>query len=291
MGQYRFKRSFAEDSNLSQQMFDLLEVVFPGMRDAAAEIKKLGASWESASTPFICFQNDIAISHVGVLEIPMQIMNNLTTVGGIHGVATHPEFRRQGYYRKVMEEVLSYCDTLYKTLVLTAPNPDFYTPFGFRVIPEYRFNTQVNSQSGSNGFRVLDTANYQDVELLHRLLQTRSPVSNIVGVVNEKPVFCFNEGGRTLHYAEDLDLITCMNIENTTLHLFDVVATQIYPLKQILSRIPDIIAEVIIYFSPDRLDLDNIQAFPYQLEDTVLMVRGEFTAQGQKFMLPRSARC
>jgi predicted N-acetyltransferase YhbS len=291
MSQYRFKRSFAEDSNVSQQMFDLLEIVFPGMRDAAEEIRKLGAPWEDASTPFICFHNDIAISHVGVLEIPMQIMNNLTTVGGIHGVATHPEFRRQGYYRKVIEEVLGYCDKLYQTLVLTTPNPDFYTSFGFRAIPEYIFKTQVNSQGGSNGFRVLNTADRQDVELLHRLLETRSPVSQIVGIVNEKPVFCFNEGSRILHYAEDLDLIACMNIENNTLHLFDIVATQIPSLKEILSRIPDIIAEVVIYFSPDLLDLDSIQAFPYQLEDTVLMVRGEFPAQGQKFMLSRSGRC
>jgi len=291
MNQYRFKRSFDENVNVSQKMFDLLEIVFPGMRNAAAEIKKLGASWEDASTPFICFQDDVAISHVGVLEIPMQIMNHLTTVGGIHAVATHPNFRRQGYYRAVMEEVLRYCDHLYETLVLTTPNPDFYTPFGFRMLPEYIFKTPVNSQAGSNGFRVLNTGDPQDVELLHRLLETRSPVSHVVGVVNEKPVFCFNEGSRILHYAEDLDLITCMNIENRTLHLYDVVTTQIYPLTEILSRIPDIIAEVVIYFTPDLLNLDAIQAFPYQLEDTVLMVRGEFAAEGQKFMLPRSARC
>jgi predicted N-acetyltransferase YhbS len=291
MSQYRFKRSFAAESNVSQQMFDLLYTVFPEVKDVLEEIKQLGITWERASTPFIYFHNDKVISHVGVLEIPMQIMNQLTTVGGVHAVATHPEFRRQGYYRKVMEEVLSYCDQLYETLVLTTLNPEFYTPFGFRVIPEYRFITQVKSQAGSNGFRVLNTANRQDVELLHRLLETRSPVSHIVGVVNEKPLFCFNEGTRVLNYAEDLDLIACMNVENTTLHLFDIVATQIPPLKEILSRIPEIIAEVVIYFSPDRLDLDNIQAFPYQLEDTVLMVRGEFTAEGQKFMLPRSGRC
>ncbi|MBD2451750.1 GNAT family N-acetyltransferase [Nostoc sp. FACHB-152] len=291
MTQYRFKRSFTADSNVSQQMFDLLEIVFSGITDVAEEIKKLGASWESASTPFIYFHNDIAISHVGVLEIPMQIMNSLTTVGGIHGVATHPEFRRQGYYRKVMEEVLSYCDQLYQTLILTTPNPEFYTPFGFRVIPEYRFQTQVKSPASSNGFRVLNTADRQDVELLHRLLETRSPVSHIVGIVNEKPVFCFNEGSRILSYAADLDLITCMNIEDNTLHLFDIVATHIPPLKEILSRIPDIITQVFIYFTPDRLELDNIQALPYQLEDTVLMVRGKFAAEGQKLMLPRSGRC
>ncbi|MBE9006297.1 GNAT family N-acetyltransferase [Fortiea sp. LEGE XX443] len=291
MSQYSFQRSFADEYGVSEKLFELLEIVFPGISNGAVQIKQLGVAWEDASTPFIYFHNNIAITHVGVLKIPMQIMNDTMTVGGIHAVATHPEFRRRGYYREVMEEVLTYCDQLYKTLVLTTSNPEFYTPFGFRIIPEYIFKTKCKAQVGSNGFRVLNIADHQDVELLHRLLERRSPVSHILGVVNEKPLFCFNEGSRILYYAADLDLICCMNIENNQLHLFDVVATQIYPLTEILARIPQLIAEVFIYFSPEMLDLEDIQAVPYQLEDGVLMVRGEFAAEGQKFMLPRSARC
>lgn len=291
MSQFHFQHSFSEDYNLIDKLLDLLEVVFPGISEAAEQIKTLGVCWESASTPFIYFHNDLAITHVGVLEIPMQIVNKRVTVGGIHAVATHPEFRRRGYYRQVMVEVLKYCDQHYETLVLTTSNPEFYTPFGFRVIQEYLFKSKCNSIYSSNGFRVLNIGDNQDVELLHRLLSTRSPVSNLVGIIKEKALFCFNEGSRTLYYAEDLDLIACMMIENSQLHLFDVVATQIYPLKQILSRIPQIIEEVVIYFSPELLDVEDIQAVPYQLEDGVLMVRGEFAAEGQKFMLPRSARC
>lgn len=291
MSQYRFKRSFADDSKVSEKLFELLEIVFPGISNAAQQIKQLGVAWESASTPFINFHNNIAISHVGVLEIPMQIMNNTMTVGGIHAVATHPEFRRRGYYREVMEEVLRYCDQLYQTLVLTTSNPEYYTPFGFRIIPEYIFKTKCKAQIGTNGFRVLDITAHQDVELLHRLLETRSPVSHIIGIVKEKPLFCFNEGSRTLYYAADLDLISCMNIENSQLHIFDIVAPKIHPLTEILERIPQIIEEVFIYFSPELLDLADIQALPYQIDDGVLMVRGEFAAEGQKFMLPRSARC
>lgn len=291
MNQYHFKLSFSEDYNLIQKLFDLLEVVFPGISDAAEQIKKLGVSWESASTPFIYFDDDVAISHVGVLEIPMQIVNKRVTVGGIHAVATHPEFRRRGYYRQVMAEVLKYCDQRYETLILTTSNPEFYTAFGFRVIQEYIFKIKCNSTTGSSNFRFLNIADNQDVELLHRLLSTRSPVSNKVGVIEEKALFLFNESSKNFYYAEDLDLIACMTIENSQLHLFDIVATQLYTLKQILSRIPQIIEEVVIYFSPELLDVEDTQAVPYKLEDGVLMVRGEFAAEGQKFMLPRSARC
>ncbi|MBE9053732.1 GNAT family N-acetyltransferase [Nostocales cyanobacterium LEGE 11386] len=291
MSHYHFKSSFSADTNLSKMLFDLLEVVFPGVSNAAEQIKKLNVTWEAASTPFIRFDGDKVVTHVGVLEIPMQIMKNTVTIGGIHAVATHPEFRRRGYYREVMEEVLTYCDQRYETLILTTSNPEFYIPFGFRIVPEYLFKFQCQSTIGNHGFRVLNFADNQDVKILHRLLENRSPVSNIVGIVKEKAVFCFNEGSKSLYYAADLDLIACMHIENTRLHLFDIVTTQICALREILARISQFIEEVFIYFSPDLLDLGNIPAFPHVLDEAVLMVRGTFAVEGQKFMLPRSARC
>ncbi|QLE59465.1 GNAT family N-acetyltransferase [Nostoc sp. TCL26-01] len=266
-------------------------MTFPGLKSLAECARKLGAPWESASTPFMRFHDDQAITHVGVLEIPMQIMGQRVTVGGVHGVATHPEFRRRGYYREVMQEVLAYCDQLYETLVLTTPNPEFYSPFGFRVIEEYIFKVQGNFRSEQNSWRILDFSDSKDVTLLHRLLETRAPVSHIVGVVNEKPVFCVNEGSRSLYYAEDLDLIASINIEENQLHIFDLVSTKTYHLSDILARVSQPINEVIIYFSPDLLNVQNIQILPHQLEATFLMVRGKFAAEGEKFMLPRSARC
>ncbi|MBW4564654.1 MAG: GNAT family N-acetyltransferase [Mojavia pulchra JT2-VF2] len=291
MSQYRFKHSFSVDPSLSNKLFDLLEVTFPGISSAAECARKLGASWEAASTPFIRLHDDIAITHVGVVEIPMQIMGQKVTVGGIHAVSTHPEFRRRGYYREVMNEVLEYCDQLYETLVLTTSQPELYQPFGFRVVEENIFKVKCGSIGSTYGLRTLDFADAQDLTLLHRLLETRVPVSNIVGVVNEKAAFCVNEGSRPLHYAQDLDLIACLEIEDTRLHLFDIVATQIYPLQNILARIPQLIEEVVIYFSPELLNIENVQALPYVIDEAVLMVRGKFAAEEQKFMLPRSARC
>jgi predicted N-acetyltransferase YhbS len=291
MNQYRFKGSFSVDPTLSSKLFELLEVVFPELIDPAEYARKLGAPWEAASTPFMRFHDDLVITHVGVLEIPMQIMGQTLTVGGVHGVCTRPEFRRRGYYSEVMEEVLEYCDQRYETLVLTTPQPELYQPFGFRVIEEHIFKIRCDSTGSQESFRLLNLADPKDLQLLHRLLETRAPVSNIVGVVKEKPVFCVNEGSSPLHYAEDLDLIACMKIEETRLHLFDIVTTQICPLREILDRIPQHIEEVVIYFSPERLDVKDMEAFPHAFDETVLMVRGAFAAQDQKFMLPRSARC
>jgi len=292
MSRYRFIRSFYDEPNLVKHLFQLLEVVFPeiGITAAAENAKKLGAPWETASTPFIKFQDDIAITHVGVLEIPMQLMGENVTVGGIHGVCTHPEFRRRGYYREVMEEVLDYCESRYQTLVLTTSQPEFYEPFGFRVVKEHNFKSKCNSTGGVNGFRLLNLSDEKDIKLLHRLLSTREPVSNIVGVVNEKSLFCVNEGRNSLYYAPDLDTIVVMEVQGTKLKLFDIVGTKIPLLMAILSRISQPIEDVEVYFSPERLDVD-VEAFPHIFDETVLMVRGAFPAEFEKFMLPRSARC
>jgi GNAT superfamily N-acetyltransferase len=292
MNQYRFQKSFAEDATLSDRLFNLLEIVFPEIKlsDAAQVGRILGASWESASTPFIRLHDNVAISHVGVLEIPMQLMGQNITVGGIHAVCTHPEFRRRGYYREIMEEVLDYCQCRYDTLVLTTAQPELYQPFGFRVVGEHIFIAKCDSV-GSQGLRLIDTSDTNDVKLLHRLLETREPVSNIVGIVNEKAVFCVNEGRNPLYYAPDLDVIICMEIKDTQLHLFDVVGTRICTLAEILERINIPIQEVTIYFSPDRLKA-SVQALSHILDgDSLLMVRGNFAAENEKFMLPRSARC
>jgi predicted N-acetyltransferase YhbS len=292
MSKYRFLRSFADEPNLVKHLFQLLEVVFPeiGITAAAENAKRLGAPWEAASTPFMKFQDDVAITHVGVLEIPMQLMGKNVTVGGIHGVCTHPEFRRLGYYREVMEEVLDYCDKRYQTLVLTTSQPEFYEPFGFRVVKEHNFKSKCNSTGGVDGFRLLNLSDEKDIKLLNRLLSTREPVSNIVGVVNEKSLFCVNEGRNSLYYAPDLDAILVMEVEGTQLKIFDIVGAKISPLTAILSRISHPIEEAEIYFSPERLEVD-VQAFPHMYDEGVLMVRGVFSAEFEKFMLPRSARC
>lgn len=293
MSLYRFQKSFA-DPTLSKQLFTLLETVFPslGLSSLPESMRAMGAPWETASMPFIRFHDDVAITHVGVLEIPLKIMGENMAVGGIHAVATHPEFRRRGYYREIMTEVLDYCDHQYETLVLTTSQPEFYEPFDFRVVEEHKFVTQCDSKASSDRLRLLNLSDSNDVKLLHRLLDNRTPISNVVGVLpqQEKALFCVNEATRPLHYAEDLDVIICMEIEDTQIKLFDVVGTNIPTLESLLAQIPQHIKEIIVYFSPDHLNA-NFQAIPHVLDEAFLMVRGKFAAEGELFMLPRSARC
>jgi ribosomal protein S18 acetylase RimI-like enzyme len=294
MQTYKFKRSFAEDNTLSPRLFNLLESVFPelGLNRLAEQARKLGGVWEDVSTPFVRIDDDgNLITHVGVLEIPMRIMGENVIVGGIHAVCTHPEYRRRGYYREVMTEIMDYCDKHYKTLLLTTAQPGLYQPFGFRVVPEHSFHGKCNSPGGINGVRSLDITNSDDVKLIHRLLETRIPISKIVGVFNQKALFLVNECTKPLYYFPKLDALACLEIQNNQLKLFDLVTQRNFPLQALLSQIPQAIEEISIYFSPDCLQVDT-QAIAETFEgDSLLMVRGDFPAEKQQFTLPRSARC
>jgi predicted N-acetyltransferase YhbS len=286
------RRAFSDDPALSRQLFDLLDMVFPGVRRVAQNARELGAPWESASTPFLCFEDGRVVSHVGVIELTLVLLGRVVTVGAIHGVATHPRYRRRGYYRQLMEEVLRYCANRYEALILTTEHPEYFAAFGFRVVSEHLFTVRCDSTGGTGGFRRLNTRDAGDLALLHRLLETREPVSRVVGVVNEKAVFCFNEGSRPLQYAADLDVIACLEVEEARLKLFDLVGPTVPSLAAVLERIPQRLQEVAICFSADRLAV-NAEAAPYVFDHdgpSYLMVRGPFAAEGQAFTLPRSAR-
>lgn len=295
-----FKCSFADDPTLKGSVFDLLETCFPGIRQAERESLDLGCPWERASTPFVCWQGDLAITHVGLLEIPLVVMGQTVRVGGIHAVGTRPEYRRRGYYRQVMTEVLQYCARRYNTLVLTTGQPELYEPFGFRVLQEHLFTVPCASPGGRQGFRPFVPHDPNDLQLLERLLDTRVPMSHTLGVVHETAVFRFNVRNFPLYYAADLEVFVAFTLDGTRLNLFDIIGTQIPSLMAIVARLPQRIDQVVTYFSPDRLGA-AFQAMPHLLMDPpealggagadFFMVRGPFAAEGQAFMLPRSARC
>jgi predicted N-acetyltransferase YhbS len=286
--------SYRDDPDLVDRVFDLLDEVFPGLRGVAANARALGAPWESVSTPFLAFENERVVSHVGVIGLPLVILEKRVEVGTVHAVATHPEHRRQGLYRKVMDELLEFCDGSYETLILTTEHPEYFEPFGFRRLQEKHFRVPWSSSGGADGFRMLDPGDAGDVAVLQRLLETRAPVSDVVGVVGEKAVFCFNEGRNPLPYCEDLDVIVCMERDGPRLDLYDVVGETIPPLSDLLDNIPGPVSEVAVHFSADRLGLAAaVEPTPCLFEHdgpSYLMARGPFAAEGHAFTLPRSAR-
>jgi hypothetical protein len=285
----RYRRSYADDATLADSIFGLLGTWFTGIAGPRTEAARLGSLWDHCSTPFVYERNGEIVSHVGLLEMPYVIHGQRRRLGGVHGVCTLASERRRGHFRALMEELLEFSAGHFETLELGTENPEYYEPFGFRIVPEHRFIARIESRGGRAGFRAFEADRRGDLELLDRLLDTRTPVSNRVGIVEERNVFKFSQGSAGLHYSEALDCLAVLEMNGRRLTLSDVVARELPTLEALLAEVAHPVDEVEFHFSPDRFD---VAARPelFRYDGDYYMVRGPFEPEGEAFMVPPPAR-
>lgn len=279
-----YRQSYHDAPALIGEVLELLATVFPGFREQERAARELGLRWEACSTPFVYRHHGRVVAHVGVLEVPLVMDGEEVTVGSVHGVATHPEYRRRSYYRAIMEELLPWCDARYPTLHLTTDNPEFFTPFGFRIVDEFRFEADVAGTPERRRAEPLP-----EPGTLHRLLAERDPVSHVLGT-RDRNVFLFNEARHALHYAKDIDAVLSYDLVGERLVLMDVVATTMPSLAEITARVGGGFDHVEVHFAPDRLGA-KLRAVPESTEEDVLMARGPYLPAGRAFKLPLTVRC
>lgn len=289
---FRHQRSYAADPELCDRVFALLDTWIPTLGSARRRAESLRWRWEDCSTPFVHERAGRVIAHVGLLETRWVWGGEEHLLGGVHAVCTLASERRRGLYRELIEEALAHCDERYDTVELCTEHPEYYEPFGFRVIPEHRFRVVRNFVGGRDRFRPLELERASEVDLLERLLATRTPISRLFGVVRDHEVFKFNQAGGELHYCEELDLIAAMRRAGPRLEVDDLVGPELPDLDQLVARIASPIEEIVFHFRPDRLGADATPE-PYRYDGDYLMVRGRFPLDGsgpEEFMLPPPAR-
>jgi predicted N-acetyltransferase YhbS len=284
-----FRRSYADDPTLEGRVFELLETHFTGIGARRRASALLGASWAACSTPFVHEKDGRIVSHVGLLEMPFVIEGERSTLGGIHGVCTLESERRRGFFRRIMEELLDHCDGRYETLELATENPEFYEPFGFRIVAEYRFRADIVPVRGRAGFRPFDVERSGDLEQLDRLLTERTSVSRRIGVENEREVFKFSQGADDLYYSKALDCFAVFELQGSRLSLYDVVSREMPSLDTLLREVDAPIDTVDFHFTPDLFDVETTPAL-CRYDGDSYMVRGPFSLEKERFMIPPPAR-
>jgi GNAT superfamily N-acetyltransferase len=277
----------------------LLETVWPGFARREAAGRRLGCRWERISTPFVRTDGEgpeaPVVAHVGVLEVPVLVEGRPVRAGGVHAVATHPDHRGRGHARALLETAVDWAAPRYDVLVLTTEIPALYESVGFRAVPEHRFHAPWRRpEPRGRPLRLLDREDARDVERLGRLLAARDPVSERLGIRSEKDVFLFDEALRPLRVSDDLDAVASLEVRGETLHVWDVLASRLPPLEEVLARVPEPFGAVVLHLAPDRLaPAAAFEARTPWTEDEVdlLMVRGPFAAERTPFAWPRSGRC
>lgn len=270
----------------------LLDESFPGIRNNIIRCEALGFSWE-ASKLFTKEEKGKALSHAALLECPMLIDGRWLTVGALHGICTQADHRGQGLASKLIQEALQWAKGHCDIVLLFTEIPAFYEKLSFQCVPEHRFHLSHPHSKGTKPLRPLTVP--QDNPLFLRCFHEREPLSNHLWIKDNGLIASFNTLFATypaywsLYYSPAIDGIISYQLENKTLHLFDIVAGKIPSLDVILDHFPSEIDDIYFYFSPDRFTEEAIPE-PYLYDHGHLMIHGPWKIS-HPFMIPPLSRC
>lgn len=296
----KFRASYQSDSALCDRVFSLLETTFPGVGQGRVNADRFGVPWEAGSTPFVVEDRGAVVAHVGLLEIPMRIEGRDVAAGGVHGVATHPQYRGRGYFRSLMEELLAYAAPRHDHLLLTTLHPEYFASFGFRTIAE-TIGVADDAQPPTTESRGIDLSDPNDLALIHRLIESRTPLSDDFGVGPERCCWGFVEFGSTIRYSDRWDVAAVAEVIDRTLRVYDVISRRVPSAAEIASMWAQPIDRTLFFVPTDKI-AGPIRLLPHDLgggpdaiepgtSNWVMMVRGPGPKVWSPVFLPRSARC
>ena len=268
-------------------VYQLLGTAWPRLPDCMAPLEKAGDPWHEVSTPFVLWEGDHPVAHAGVLEMDLVVEGESVPVCGIHAVVTHPDHRMRGHMRNVMERAMEFAAAQRPTTILFG-DPPLYDRYGFRLAPRHVFRAPAPDVAKTAPLRPLG----DDLPWLRALLHDRTPVSSLLGVERSAHMFVCDSvlgfGGFDRVFRTD-DYAIVYKLLDDTLLLLDVIARELPPLHDILARIPEPFTRIRFGFTPDRFEVDGVEATP--LDSDPVMVKGPWPAGDAPRDFPAMAVC
>ncbi len=226
------------------------------------------------------------VANASAINVPLFLSGKPVKAMGIQSVATRPTYRHRGLSRDLLDRALAWCDAQADLVLLHTSIPDFYLPFGFRIVQEHFFVGKPQEAVGEACSYKLSWESKKDRDLLRDMLLKRSPISSIASICGLPGMFVLNAMGTeglSLYHLPSLQVIVALrHKEGGTLCLLDVVGQKMPTLSQILSALDCAPQKIETHFSPDLLGWNGTET-PCQKKN-VLMVRGNFDV-GCSFML------
>ena len=276
VGVARYRREYEQEQGLCDRVFTLLGTWLPQLPERRFQAASLGMVWEQVSTPFVREAAGQVVSHVGLLPVDITLGGVRQRIGGVHAVCTRADRRRRGLYRSLIEVLLPYADAHYPWLQLSTDNPEFYEPFGFRVVPYGSFAFAHRHPGGGRGFRRLSLRAAADIARLRRLLAQRKPHAQVFDFWSEA-VFKFNLTAwpsAALRYHAGLDLLVIAEVQQGVLYLYDLICARTPPLDELLCAFAEPFERVLLSFRPDRFRVATTFE-PHRAAGDYWLVRGD----------------
>ena len=281
-----YHENYPHNPVLKNQFLDFLILIF-GLDLRPWE--KAGY-WDTNYRPFTYFQNGRAISHVCLYSMDMTVNGRRTRVAQISGVGTHPDYRRQGLNRELTEKAIAWARPNHDFFFLfsDADAVSFYQKCGFRPVKEQLARTSLEGTSSKPGLQKLDMSSQNHRDMIWKIAQERSPVSDRLGIQMPKlfMFWCMYFLKDSIYYIPELDCLISYTRNDGHLIINDIVGRHIPEFSEIYPFIADendIEAEFL--FMIDKMNLSNTtMASADENNHTHLM--GSFPLEGTPFLLP-----
>lgn len=249
--------------------------------------------WDQSYRPFSYFSGKRLVSNVCVYSMDMTIRGKKCGVAQISAVGTLPEYRRKGLSLKLNQEAIDWARENHDFFYLFADLEAylFYKKCGFTRAAEFKTSLSVSGEAAMPGAVELDTDRKDHIEQIYRLACNREPVSNVLGVSNEKlfMFWCLYYLKDHIYYIPELDILVLYKRENGLVTIFDIVGARIPAFSEIY---PYICSEgdktVEFLFMTDKLNIGRCDLV--QVEDRGTHILGNFPLEKTQFIMPYTAQ-
>jgi GNAT superfamily N-acetyltransferase len=246
--------------------------------------------WDPRFVPFSFFEGDRVVASASIYSIDMRLRGEWRRVAQISSVGTRPEWRRRGLNTELTRRALEWASAHGHAGTFLFSNDDavgFYRKQGFTEQAECRQRIEVRATPRPGARRL----HYdRDEELIRRLVESRTPVSELVGTRCPRLELFHLLYGHLgeMRYLEDFDLLVVAEPEDDGLEIYDLIGPRIPPWKEIEPWLVDATTHAVSFaFSPDRLALEGAETVEDRSSHLhVLEEEGLFTG---RFMVPWTA--
>lgn len=245
--------------------------------------------WDADFKPFSYFDDSSLVANVCVYSMDMMVDEKRCRLGQISSVGTRPEYRRKGIGFELMRKVLDRTKEEHEYYFLFADDEAFglYEKCGFHYTDEYKARINVSGKSPRPGIFKLNMERSDHIDMVFNLASEREPVSNILGLFNEKlfMFWCLYALRDYIYYIPDLEILVLYKRDNGLLTLFDIVGKKMPSFREIYPYISDPLDEIVEFlFMVDKLR-------PGKYEEVMVKENGThlgkgFSLKGTRFIFP-----
>ena len=256
MPRYKIIENYRNDDKLRNNFFKFTEAVFQSYDFKIWHDKGF---WTDEYVPHSIVKDGEVISNVSISTMKIYVNGELKNGLQFATVGTLNEHRKQGLSREIMNYVLDKYKDWAQVHFLFGNNNvlSFYPLFGFQLYEEKVFRSLSDLPVPKFSARKLNLNSNEDYDLIKEKIQSRKCISKLFGAEDYGFVthwHLLNVFPNDIYYVGEDDLIVIATEESGELHVWDIIYTTEFDLKEVLKKVVSKkVKAVNYYFSPDML--------------------------------------